>query len=732
MTLSIWRYAHLALALSASLFVLVASISGIVLAFEPISNQLKPYAHNEIKTISLSETILCLKNKYDDIISLEADHNGFVSVSVITTEGEDARFYIDPKTGEKIGEIIEKSALFRFMTNLHRSLFLKSIGRFFVGLASFLLFLIALSGCVLVIKRQAGLKRFFSNIIKTNSSFYEYHHTFWGRLALFPLLIITFTGVYLSLQRFSIIPKQKISHQINTEKLISTPLRATSAFPIFRETTLDKVRYLEFPFSDDLEDYFTLKLKHSELLINQKTGDVLSEISYPFTHLISTYSLVLHTGQGSILWSVVLILATSSIFFFMYSGFFITLKRRETTIRNKYKKEDCEYIILVGSENGTSLQFANLLHQALLNIEKKSFLGELNQFTYYKNAKYLIVITATYGDGSAPANANKFLSLLEKYKPEASLNYAVVGFGSLAYANFCRFARDADAALNKAAYRRVMPVFTINNQSFEAFADWVNRWAKHENIQLTLPPPPAEKRKKEIPFRLLENTETDCNDTFLLTLTSTQNTTFRSGDLLSVRTKKDQRPRLYSIGKIDTHKLILSVKLHQKGIVSNYLNKLKKDDILTAGIKKNPAFHFPKKAKRLLLVATGTGIGPFLGMLQENTQKIPIHLFWGGPTEQSFQIYQTFIKYQIEKQHLSAIYLALSRAQKEKIYVQNLLEKHTKLVENIFTHKGAIMICGSVKMQKGVTEVLEKIAAAHTGNPLSFYQNRGQLLIDCY
>jgi sulfite reductase (NADPH) flavoprotein alpha-component len=39
MTISIWRYSHLALAISAALFILIASITGIILAFEPISEK---------------------------------------------------------------------------------------------------------------------------------------------------------------------------------------------------------------------------------------------------------------------------------------------------------------------------------------------------------------------------------------------------------------------------------------------------------------------------------------------------------------------------------------------------------------------------------------------------------------------------------------------------------------------------------------------------------------------
>ena len=52
MTISIWRYSHLALAITASVFILLASVTGIILAFQPISEQLQPYKVEDLKTIS--------------------------------------------------------------------------------------------------------------------------------------------------------------------------------------------------------------------------------------------------------------------------------------------------------------------------------------------------------------------------------------------------------------------------------------------------------------------------------------------------------------------------------------------------------------------------------------------------------------------------------------------------------------------------------------------------------
>ncbi|MGB1312109.1 MAG: hypothetical protein ACPG54_00615 [Bizionia paragorgiae] len=61
MTISIWRYSHLALAVSSFVFVFLASVTGIVLAFQPISEQLQPFKSEGFDTASLAETLSVFK-----------------------------------------------------------------------------------------------------------------------------------------------------------------------------------------------------------------------------------------------------------------------------------------------------------------------------------------------------------------------------------------------------------------------------------------------------------------------------------------------------------------------------------------------------------------------------------------------------------------------------------------------------------------------------------------------
>lgn len=734
MTISVWRYSHLALAISSSIFILLASITGIILAFEPISNRVQKQTISNLDEISVAEITTTLRENYSEIISVEIDKNDWVTASVIDDDGNNQIFYIDPLTGKNIGTPTETHPIFQFATSLHRSLFLKSIGRFFVGLTSFLLFLISITGIFLIFKKQGGFRGFFKPIVK--EKFNPYYHTLFGKWLLIPIVIITISGVYLSLEQFSIISKTKIVHQEDT-LFAEEPVLPLSEFDIFNNTKLSDIRKIEFPFAEFPDSYFLLQLKDKELLINQFNGNIVSEVNYPFTAIISYYSLIFHTGQASIIWSIVLLFACIGILFFMYSGFSIALQRRKSRIKNRYKKDDCEYVILIGSENGNTFYFANALHSELIRLGKKSYLAELNSYSSYKNMQHLVVMTATYGAGEAPTNAKKFKALLQTHQQGKLFDYSVVGFGSLAYPDFCKYAYDVDELLEAHPNsNKIDDVFTINNQSLESFNQWLLKWKEKENLEIRLPEAILSKKKrKTYTFEVIKNTKANkqSDNTFLIQLKVTLGKVrFKSGDLLSITSDKDHRERLYSIGKWDTDELALSVKFHDKGYISNRLNALNKGDHIQCSIVKNKDFHLPKKAKNVVLIATGTGIGPYLGMIRENNQKANIQLYWGGRTQNSFNLYRKEIEFQLKEGNLKSLHLALSQEQADKIYVQHLLKKDGEQIAEILKSKGVIMICGSIVMQKDVTKTLDTICQQHLNRPLSYYQNKGAVLMDCY
>ena len=157
---------------------------------------------------------------------------------------------------------------------------------------------------------------------------------------------------------------------------------------------------------------------------------------------------------------------------------------------------------------------------------------------------------------------------------------------------------------------------------------------------------------------------------------------------------------------------------------------MKKGSIFFGRITRNQEFHFPKTSKEVILISNGTGIAPFLGMINENRAKIKTHLFWGGRNLSSFDLYRNFIDKALNTGSLSSIHLAYSRELGEKKYVQHVIEENSALITRVLVKKGSMMVCGSLAMESGVKSVLNLIAKSELN--LGIEELGSQIKSDCY
>lgn len=732
MLVSVWRYAHLALALVSSVFLLLLSVTGVILAIDAVNEKIPSYRIENIDSFDLSQTIAGLRKVYPEIIEISVDHNQFVSIDAIDADGNTVKGYIDPQTGKYLGAQKNKTQFVQWITALHRSLFLKVTGRIIIGVVSFLLFLITISGLVLIIKRQQGVRHFFAKI--NRDFFAQYFHVVSGRLFLIPILILALTGTYLFMVRIELLKKtnQTVEYPVKENE---TEELAIADFSIFKKTKLNDVVKVEFPFMEgDPDEYYVLKLKDRELTINQLNGAVHKEVKYPFTALTEQLSLDLHTGKTNMIWAIILGLASLNIVFFIYTGFVITFKRTRTKIKNKYKASEAEIIILFGTENGSTLFFANQIHKQLLADGKKSLLLGMNQYQCFPKAKHFLLFTSTYGLGTAPSNAAQFEKKLLAHPQQQSINFSVLGFGSKAYPDFCAYACTIDRLLSQQKWAsRLIDLHTVNDKNVDELISWVHHWSGQTNIALAAAP--AIYSSKAVGLKkfkvVARSIVSESNSTFTLVLKPLGKMKVQSGDLLAIYPAQDQRERFYSIGCKDGM-IQLVVKLLPEGFGSGFLYQLKPDQVLEARVMANPSFHFPKVAPAVALIANGTGIAPFLGMIAENQHKIPVKLYAGFRTNNEMTAqYLQFTDEQKKQGHLNDVQLAFSREQHGQ-YVMDLIRQDGAYFVELLEQKGCILLCGSLRMQQDVEATLNEMLLASTGKPISSYKENGQILTDCY
>lgn len=732
MTSSVWRFAHLALAVVSFLFLIIASVTGVILAVDAVNEKMPAYKVDQFNQITLAQTLPALRETYPEILELNVDYNQFVTIEGFDEEGNDFKFIANPTTGKELGKPIVKSDFIQWVTALHRSLFLHETGRFIVGIISFLLMLIAVSGAVLVVKRQLTIKKFFGKI--TRDFFAQYFHVAAGRLLLIPIFIIALTGTYLFLVRFDVIQKPETSPQTieNADNTAEIPLKD---FPVFKDILLKDVVKVEFPFADDPEEFFKIELKNKELLVHQLTGKIVSQTNVPTTTVLETLSLDLHTGRTNILWAVILGIASLNILFFIYSGFVITFKRKGISVKNKFKPQQAEYVILVGSENGSTLFFAHKILTQLLANGKKAYLTSLNNYTVFNNATHFIIFTSTYGLGDAPSNANKFEKLIKGAPQPNNIPFSVVGFGSKKYNDYCAFAYKTHQLLTQQEWATpLLDVYTVNDRSTAEFTQWIKDFSVKTNIPLTTTPAVYEQKTPKLQsFKVVEKTDVSESDqTFQVVLKPNKKTQFQSGDLLAIYPENNSVERFYSIAK-KQNSVHLIVKLHEKGLGSQFLYNLTPNHSMRAVVVKNKSFYFPKKATNVVMIANGTGIAPFLGMIQENVKKIPVHLYAGFRNNtDGTKNYEAFLTNEINNGRLTNYKFTFSREKENSGYVMHLIEHDADFFAELLKNKGVLMICGSLSMQKDVEAVLNKICFEKKHKSLDFYKENNQIKTDCY
>lgn len=728
MTRSVWRLSHLSLALVASLFLILTSISGIFLAFEPIQNKTKSDFSSEWNKTPLNVCIDSLKNNFLEVTSIEKDVNGFFVASVFTEDGEQLVIQINPQTGKKSGEVIKQSQFYEWMTTFHRSLFLDTLGRFFVGLTAVILFFIAISGILLVLQRTKSIKALFDKVEKTLSV--RFYHIVFGRLAFIPITIISLTGGYLFLQRFEIIKKQPTeSIEVDFDNLKPSTEKLD-----FSKMTIGEIDKIDFPLFPDEEEMYIIQTSERIVAVDQFEFKVLDEVIIPTTTVLSNLSLDLHTGRTSNWWAIVLGISCISILYFIYSGFKLFILSFGGKIRNKFKLEESEILILTGSETGNSMVYSKLVYQQLIKRGYKPFLTELSNYKQVSSVKQLIIFTSTYGTGDAPANARKFIQKWKANPLKQEFQYSVVGFGSLAYPDFCQFAIEIDSELKRYSNaKELIPLVKIHNQSYHSVKTWAQNWNDKSTYSLELPTSFQTKKLPQQSFSLIEK-ETEIshdNETFILKLKANQKINFQSGDLFVVYPPKDPYERLYSIGKINHDELLISIKKHEFGIASAYLNELKTGKPIEAAIKKNKGFHYnPKKPS--ILIGNGTGMGPFLGMIDENKRNKELHLYWGGRSKQAYALYEGHLKPFVDNGIITSLNLAFSRETEQKIYVGDLIKRDGKQIAELLKKGAVIYICGSLSMQQDVLEELEKACKLSINKSLNYFQKKGQVKMDCY
>jgi len=157
-----------------------------------------------------------------------------------------------------------------------------------------------------------------------------------------------------------------------------------------------------------------------------------------------------------------------------------------------------------------------------------------------------------------------------------------------------------------------------------------------------------------------------------------------------------------------------------KGICSNYLAECQPGKAMVRVFIRPSTFRLPEDAtKPIIMIGPGTGVAPMRALLQERSHQKevlkksvgPNVLYFGCKTRSQDFLYKDELQNFQDSGILDQLYLAFSREQTEKVYVQYLLKQNASETWKLVQDQGAyIYVCGGVKMGHDVSEALKEIA----------------------
>jgi len=159
------------------------------------------------------------------------------------------------------------------------------------------------------------------------------------------------------------------------------------------------------------------------------------------------------------------------------------------------------------------------------------------------------------------------------------------------------------------------------------------------------------------------------------------------------------------------------------GYSSGFLNQLKIGTRLRVFINPAIEFHMPADlSKPIVMIATGTGLAPFMGFLenlrQAKQQGVAIGenvLFFGCRKKEDY-IYQSELKSFLADGIISHLRVAFSREDPKKVqYVQHIYEECSNIAWRLVKEGAYVYICGSKAMRADVKAATAKIIMKESG-----------------
>lgn len=505
---------------------------------------------------------------------------------------------IDPATAANAGGA-DPDPVERWLTNLHRSLFLDDAGRIAAAVGAAALLVLSVSGAALIARRMGGWGNWFGRAKGARAGRL---HVDLAHVVLPGLVLSALTGLWMTASVFDLLPDGAAPLAPVTVSMgAPLPLDTLSAL---RALPVTELRSLQMPVEGEA---LRLVTDAGTTLIDPATGDVLAQVALTPGQRLSEIMVMLHTGQGAVILGLVMGLMALAVPVMAVSGMLIWAagRRGRPRLRDNVAPARTDAVILVGSEGGSTWGFAATLARGLRDHGQAVHVAPLSAFdpARFPVAKAWLILAATYGEGDAPASAHGFLDRLAALDHAPSAPLAVLGFGDSSFPAYGAYAKRITAAARAKGWEVILPLDLIDRQSPQAFARWGQALGEALGMPLKLDHQPVRPVTQALTLisRRDYGAEVQAPTAILrfalprlslwAWLAGRGFARFHAGDLLGIVPQGDTLPRFYSLASACRHGFVeIVVRKRPGGLCSGQLMDLAPGDTIAAFLRPNPAF----------------------------------------------------------------------------------------------------------------------------------------------
>jgi sulfite reductase (NADPH) flavoprotein alpha-component len=517
----------------------------------------------------------------------------------------------------------------------------------------------------------------------------------------------------------------------------AAPSLRLTEMKVLRDMPLSQLRELALPYPDDPAGVIGLTTAKGTGFVDPKTGDWASFSENSKAAKIYQFIYMLHTGKGAWYIGVLLGVSMLAVPFLVVSGVVMVLRRPKNPRRGlkSAPARTADTLLLVGTEGTSTWGFAADLARQLTAAGKSVHVADMNDVAEdCPLARHLFVLTATYGQGEAPASARHFMSKVKALRGK-DMQFAVLGFGDKTFPQFCKFADDTQAALQDLGLREFHEIERINQQNGQTFSAWGKSVGATLGISLKLTHSAERPKTKKVlladKHMLGEAVQAPVAILRFRMPEGKKLLRHSAGDLLGVIVPGTTVPRFYSLASSQRDGWIeICVRKQNGGLCSSFLTNMARGDKVDVFIKPNPTFRPEKSEAPMILVGAGAGVGPLVGFLRNNRSKRPAHMFYGGRHPKSDFLYESELSVLKLGGNLTQLTTAFSRVAGGG-YVQEQLLKAAEDLRAMVQSGAQILVCGGAGMGTGVRESFDLILAP-IGQSVDTLRQEKRYLEDVY